>query len=80
MPQTLWQKPRKLMHDALRRDFVVNGVINMTDDWGLDSVRCGRSNTTIVAAGFSLLSWWFADERGAPRVAVNGISAILRQR
>ena len=21
------------MHDALRRDFAVNGVINMTDDW-----------------------------------------------
>jgi hypothetical protein len=47
------------MHDALRRDFPVNGVINMTDDWDWIPYAAAAVTATIVAAGHSLLSWWF---------------------
>ena len=45
-------------HDALRREFGVTGVVHMSNDWIIPYAGAAVT-ATIVAAGYSLLSWWF---------------------
>jgi hypothetical protein len=65
-PCALWQvagaplvavRQRRLVCAASR--VAVNGVIHMTDDWDWIPYAGAAVTATIVAAGYSLLSWWF---------------------
>ena len=53
------------MHDALRRDFAVNGVINMTDDWDWIPYAAAAVTAIVVAVGLRCSVCGLVDERGA---------------